>query len=90
MSNSAKPKAKKNAAIDEAKAEYLKVWPNDEKMVKYCQGEISNAVKLMEQNRGMNISDIAFSCGFDDPLYFSKVFRQYKGISPSEYMKNQA
>ena len=43
-----KPKAKKNPAIDEAKAEYVKVWKDDEKMVKYCQGEISNAVKLSD------------------------------------------
>lgn len=47
--SSAKPKAKKdNSAIEEAKAEYLKVWPGDEKMVKYCQGKISNAVKLSD------------------------------------------
>lgn len=47
--SSAKPKAKKdNSAIEEAKAEYLKVWGNDSKMVKYCQDEISNAVKLSD------------------------------------------
>lgn len=44
--SSAKPKAKKNPAIDEAKDEYVKVWKNDGKMVKFCQGKISNAVKL--------------------------------------------
>ena len=44
-----KPKAKKdNSAIEEAKAEYIKVWGNDTKMVKYCQNEISNAVKLSD------------------------------------------
>lgn len=47
--SAAKPKAKKdNSAIEEAKAEYLKVWPGDEKMIKYCQGKISNAVKLSD------------------------------------------
>lgn len=46
--SSGKPKTKKNEAIEEAKAEYLKVWPNDERMVKYCQNEISNAVKLSD------------------------------------------
>lgn len=47
--SSAQPKSKKdNSAIEEAKAEYLKVWPNDERMVKYCQNEISNAVKLSD------------------------------------------
>ena len=44
----AKPKAKKNTAIDEAKAEYVKVWKNDEKMIKFCQNELSNAVKLSD------------------------------------------
>ena len=42
------PKPKKNEAIEEAKAEYVKVWKNDEKMVKFCQNEISNAVKLSD------------------------------------------
>lgn len=46
--SSTKPKAKKNLAIDEAKAEYVKVWKDDEKMIKFCQGEISNAVKLSD------------------------------------------
>lgn len=43
-----KEKARKNSAIDEAKAEYVKVWKNDERMIKYCQNEISNAVKLSD------------------------------------------
>lgn len=43
-----KPKPKKNVAIEEAKAEYLKVWPNSADMVEYCQGKISNAVKLSD------------------------------------------
>ena len=44
----AESKAKKNTAIDEAKAEYVKVWKNDEKMIKFCQNEISNAVKMSD------------------------------------------
>ncbi|MCD8131432.1 MAG: AraC family transcriptional regulator [Lachnospiraceae bacterium] len=31
------------------------------------------------------ILDIAFSCGFHDAAYFSRVFRQYKQMSPREY-----
>jgi AraC-like DNA-binding protein len=26
--------------------------------------------------------------GFEDPLYFSKKFRAYYGVSPSEYRKS--
>ena len=32
-----------------------------------------------------SINDIAYSCGFSDPKYFSKCFRTSKGMSPTEY-----
>lgn len=35
--------------------------------------------------RGMSVKAAAFSCGFADPLYFSRVFKQKIGKSPSEY-----
>lgn len=34
---------------------------------------------------GNPVSEIAYSCGFDDPLYFSRIFKKYCGISPTEY-----
>ena len=33
------------------------------------------------------MNEIAEMLGFDDPLYFSKKFRTYYGVSPSEYRK---
>ena len=36
----------------------------------------------------MKVSDIAYLCGYMDPLYFSKVFRKKMGLSPREYMQN--
>ena len=33
------------------------------------------------------ITDIAEQCGYDDALYFSRVFRRVVGVSPSEYRK---
>jgi AraC-like DNA-binding protein len=33
------------------------------------------------------VSNIAFLCGFDDPLYFSKLFRIETGLSPREYIR---
>ncbi len=50
---------------------------------------INNAIKLIDQTGSMNISDIAFACGYDDPLYFSKVFKQHKGMSPTQYMNKK-
>lgn len=34
---------------------------------------------------GDSITEIAFSCGFNDMSYFSKTFKKYKGVSPSAY-----
>ncbi len=34
---------------------------------------------------GMRIKDVAFSCGYDNQLYFSTVFKNSVGITPSEY-----
>ena len=33
----------------------------------------------------MSVTDISLSLGFDDPLYFSRVFKRQTGISPREY-----
>lgn len=33
----------------------------------------------------LSIKEIAFTVGFNDPLYFSKVFKHYRLVSPQEY-----
>ena len=42
---------------------------------------IQTACKLIEQGY-TNITEIAFQCGYKDPLYFSKVFKNHLGCSP--------
>lgn len=37
--------------------------------------------------REYNVSEVAQQCGFDDPLYFSRIFKKYFGICPSAYSK---
>ena len=37
----------------------------------------------------LSVSDIARSVGYDDVLYFSRLFRKKKGRSPSEYRKQK-
>ena len=37
------------------------------------------------QHTNASVKEIAFSLGFDDPSYFSKVFKEQLGIAPHEY-----
>ena len=46
---------------------------------------IDKACLFLNQS-GLNISEVAYSCGYTDPLYFSKVFHRLRGLSPSEYI----
>ena len=34
---------------------------------------------------GRNVTDVAALTGFDNPKYFSTVFKKYFGVSPSKY-----
>lgn len=48
---------------------------------------IHNAEALLKSNQ-YNITEIASIIGYDNPLYFSRIFKKVKGLSPSEYRKN--
>ena len=39
-------------------------------------------------SRGLSVTEAAYANGFNDSAYFSKMFRQIKGCSPSEFRKN--
>jgi len=36
----------------------------------------------------LSITEVAFACGFNDVSYFIKVFKKYKGLTPTDYAKN--
>ena len=44
--------------------------------------------KLLIEKGETSVTEIAYSCGFSDPIYFSKCFKQEFGMTPTEYMKN--
>lgn len=46
-----------------------------------------HACRLMEQQFTC-MQDIAYLCGFNDSMYFSRVFKKQMGISPSGYRNN--
>ncbi len=47
---------------------------------------INKAKQLLDEKK-MTIGEIQSSCGFESPSYFSKVFKDVVGITPSEYRK---
>lgn len=49
---------------------------------------LKHAVFLMEHGVE-SIKNIAYLCGFSDPLYFSSVFKENLGVSPKEYILKQ-
>ena len=44
--------------------------------------------EILLLNDSYNITEIANIIGYDNPLYFSRIFKKVKGISPSEYRNN--
>ena len=61
---------------------HLGLSPNDY----LTQYRINRACSLL-RNSDLTISNIANSVGYDDPLYFSRVFKKIKGVSPSLYLQ---
>jgi two-component system response regulator YesN len=49
---------------------------------------LREAKKLLRETE-LNLTDIAYQCGFSDQSYFSKVFRKTEGLSPKEYRKQK-
>lgn len=47
---------------------------------------LSNAQNLLE-NSNLTIAEIASEVGYENPLYFSRLFHKHIGVSPSEYRK---
>jgi len=47
---------------------------------------MNKACVLLAQNL-LAISHVAHSVGYDDPLLFSKMFKKYKGMSPTQYRR---
>ncbi len=47
---------------------------------------ISNAQTLLE-NTDYNVTEIAEIVGYDNPLYFSRLFKKQVGVSPSDFRK---
>ncbi len=49
---------------------------------------LHRAAQLLEKRAG-NVSEIAYKVGFQDPTYFSRIFRQMFKVNPAEYAKGK-
>ena len=47
---------------------------------------IKRAEELL-YDRGLNVSEVAYKVGFNNPRYFSKYFQEEYGMTPSQYKK---
>ena len=52
----------------------------------YIQKFRIRQAKQMLEN-GLPVKEVAFSCGFSDSGYFTKVFKKLVGVTPTEYGK---
>ncbi|MBZ4646783.1 MAG: AraC family transcriptional regulator [Clostridia bacterium] len=46
-----------------------------------------NKAKELIESTSMNFSEIGYLVGIDNPYYFSKLFKKYTGMTPTEYLK---
>ena len=57
----------------------------DVTFVEYVTNYRVSEAKRLLANPNMSVMDVAAMVGFDDPSYFTRVFRKQAGVSPSEY-----
>lgn len=60
------------------------------KSFKTLQREIrmKRAVELLSKARNLGMKELAARCGYEDPLYFSRIFKAHFGMPPSRFRKH--
>ncbi|MFT6028611.1 MAG: AraC family transcriptional regulator of arabinose operon [Oleiphilaceae bacterium] len=53
----------------------------------FIELKMEHACFLLEQT-SLSMAEIAYQVGYDDALYFSRVFRKVLGLAPSTYRKS--
>lgn len=67
----------------------FKQYTHSTPMQYLLERRMTNAQMLLETTN-YNITEIGTIVGYDNPLYFSRIFRKQKGMSPSEYRRKGA
>lgn len=63
---------------------HFRQYTNTTPMQYIVARRITNAQMLLETTN-YNVTEIGAIVGYENPLYFSRIFRRHKGISPSQY-----
>ena len=50
---------------------------------------MARAAELLHSGEMITVAEVAYKVGFSDSLYFSRCFKQYFGVTPSKYMKDE-
>jgi two-component system, response regulator YesN len=66
-------------------------FKNDTKMniIDYINHKRIEEAKLYLQRENISITEIAFMVGFNDLNYFSRVFKKFTSLTPSQYIKSE-
>ena len=48
---------------------------------------MKRAKQILEDTHNIRVSEVAYMVGFSDPKYFSKRFKEFYGVSPSNFIK---
>jgi AraC-like DNA-binding protein len=51
--------------------------------------KLQYAMHLLQKDKKLNVSDVAYDSGFSDPAYFSKLFKNHFGISPKQIIAGE-
>ena len=65
----------------------FKLYTGSTPMQYILSKRIYNA-EILLQDSNHNVTEVSRIVGYDNPLYFSRIFKKAKGLSPSEYRKN--
>jgi AraC-like DNA-binding protein len=57
----------------------------EKNLTDHLRGRLILESKRLLAHSDLNVSEIAYQLGFEDPSYFTRLFRQVEGLSPREF-----